>query len=239
MKHLNLFALCCLSLLLSACSHIYSPAFYHQDIAYQPKPASFDSVKSATYISGGINLSTNSNLNDDQTAGEIDISEGHSFKNFNLAYGAFGAYGDYQNSAISKGDANYFTEKYYGVIGGRASANFTFPQGNADIRLIGFEVAYSHEFGDYAAYRRYLNNQPNFYVDPRTDLFTAGLTSEVIFHKRNDPNFQQGIRLFVGGTFGRNPLDDSYYNTNKSNDNPFDENNLFRNIFPKIGRAHV
>ena len=42
--------------LLSACERqIYTPALYHQDIAYQPKPASFDSLKTANYISGGIN----------------------------------------------------------------------------------------------------------------------------------------------------------------------------------------
>ena len=41
-------------LLFASCSHVYTPALYHADIVYQPKPASFDTVKSATYISAAL-----------------------------------------------------------------------------------------------------------------------------------------------------------------------------------------
>src|SRR4051812_44208526 len=85
-------------LLTSSCSHLYAPAMYHQDIAYQPKPTSFDAVKSSTYISAGLNNYSGINYTDWLTSGQVNLSVGHAFDNFNVAYGAFGVFGDYQHS---------------------------------------------------------------------------------------------------------------------------------------------
>lgn len=214
-------------LLFTSCSHVYEPALYHQDIAYQPKPTSFDTAKSANYISAGLNAYTDSHLSDFLVSGQFNLSRGHVFDNFNLAYGAFGVFGDYQNGAISKGDPNYFSDKFFGAVGGRASANLFVTSGRADIRYLGVEVAYSHEFGTYADFRQSISNVPNYFADTRTDLLTIGLTSEVIFHNRDDNSFQHGIRGFIGTTLGHNVLDDTYY----SNDSATQK--MFRNIFPK------
>jgi hypothetical protein len=190
----------------ASCSHIYEPALYHQDIVYQPKPTSFDTVKAANYISGGFNANSNSNYNDFLVSGQVNLSRGYVFNNFNLAFGAFGSFGQYESDQANKGAANYFTNKYFEVLGGRFSANAFVTSGRADIRFIGVEMSYSHEYGTYADFRRYLNTQAGNLVDPRTDLFTMGLTSEVIFHNVNDKSFQNGIRVFYGGTFGNNSL---------------------------------
>jgi len=195
--------------LFTSCSHVYTPALYHQDIAYQPKPASFDSVKVANYVSAGLNLYSNTDLSDALTSGQLNLSRAYVFKGYNLSYGAFGVAGDYSNTG-SKTSPDYFSDKFFGALGARASADLYVTSGRFDIRYIGFEAAYSHEFGSYADFRQSIQSSPNFDVDPRTNLFTLGLTSEVIFHNTGNSNFQNGIRGFLGTTFGRYDLDDSY-----------------------------
>ena len=214
--------------LFSACSHVYVPALYHQDIAYQPKPASFDTAKTATYISGGLNTYTNSHYNDFLVSGQFNLSQGFVFDNFNLAYGAFGVLGDYQNSAISQGKPNYFSDKSFGAVGGRFSMNAFVNSGRVDFRFIGVEMAYSHEFGDFASFRQQLNTQSGYFVDLRTNLFSIGLTTEVIFHNRNNNDFQNGLRGFLGTTLGYNELDNTFYNTQTAT------TRMFRNLFPKV-----
>jgi len=199
--------------LLSSCTQrIYGPALHQSDIAYLPKPMSNDSVKSATYISGALVVDFSPNLNDQLTSGQINLSEAHTFKNFNLAYGAFTSLGNYNNQEITKGDPYYFKNKFFGAVGGRLSGNFFInTDGRTDFRIIGFEAAYSHEFGDYARFRKAVTGAPNFYTDTHTELFTGGLTSEIIFHSRRREDTQMGFRIFVGETFGD---DDIYSNNN-------------------------
>ena len=211
-----LFSVCCIALLLASCSHDYEPALYHQDIVYMPKPASFDSVKSATYISGAFSYNINSNGDDQALSGQLNISEGHTFKNFNLAYGAFAVYGNYQNLAVNSGEPNYFTNKYFGAVGARFAANTYFTSHNVDYRLLGVEAAYSSEYGAYAGYRDYLTQQPGFYADNRTYLFSIGGTSEVVFHGYRNPLLQHGVYVFVGTTTGNSSLDASFYNSNSN-----------------------
>jgi hypothetical protein len=213
-------------LITSSCSHLYGPALYHQDIAYQPKPTSFDTAKTVTYVSAGLNNYSSVNYSDFLTSGQLNLSVGHKFDNFNIAYGAFGVLGSYQYSG-STSNKDYFTDKYFGAIGGRFSANAFVTSGNADFRFIGVEMAYSHEFGDYANYRQELLRRGGYFVDPRTDLYTIGFTTEVIFHSRRDIGLQHGIRGFLGTTVGHNDLNDTYYT-----DQTISER-FFHNIFPK------
>ncbi len=219
--------LTCLSFLLTilsaSCSHLYEPALYHQDITYQPKPASFDSVKTASYLSAGLNMNPNTNLNDFLISGQINLSQGYVFNNFNLAYGVFGVLGQYQSDTADKNQINYFTDKFFGAAGGRFSANAFTTSGRTDFRFIGVEMAYSHEFGSYSDFRQRLNILPGFNVDSRTNLFTIGLTSEVYFHNSNNTDFQHGIRVFLGKTLGYDKLNTAFY---------YDQND--NTIFPKV-----
>jgi hypothetical protein len=217
----------CLAVLLSSCTRVYSPALYHQDIVYQPKPTSFDKEKAASYISAGSNIYTNSSLNDVIVSGQLNLSQGYVFDNFNVAYGAFGALGDYQNGSSDTKAAAYFKDKFFGAVGGRASVNAFVHSDRVDFRFIGMEAAFSHEFGDYLSYRQMLQQIGGFYVDPRADLFTIGLTTEVIFHNRNNTDFQHGIRGFLGTTLGHNNLNDTYYADNTVT------TRMLHNIFPK------
>jgi len=228
MKIKILLPLLAISLFMASCSHVYTPALYHQDIAYQPKPASFDSVKSRTYVSAGVGGNSNTNYNDFLISGQLNLSQGHVFDNFNIAYGGFLSLGDYQKDSGDKNQTtNSQNDLFFGAVGGRFSANAFVTNGNVDFRFIGMEMAYSHEFGDYASFRKTLDKQGGFYVDPRTDLFSIGLTTEVIFHNRNDATFQHGIRGFLGTTVGHNKLDDTYY----TDDTPTAK--MFRKLFPR------
>lgn len=222
------FLLSGIATLLASCSHVYTPALYHQDIVYQPKPTSFDTAKSLTYISAGVNGYTNTNFNDVLISGQLNLSQGYVLNGFNIAYGGFAVFGDYQNGSTDKTKPNYFSDKFFGAVGGRFSINAFTTSGRADIRFIGMEMAYSHEFGGYADFRKDINGQGGYYVDPRTDLFSIGLTTEVIFHNRDDATFQHGIRGFLGTTVGHSNLDDTYY----ANDDATTK--MFHKIFPKV-----
>lgn len=230
MKIKVLFALLAMAAVLASCNdHVYAPALYHQDIAYQPKPASFDEFKSESYVSGGLGISTNPNLNDELISGQFNISHAETFQNVNVAYGAFGVVGDYGNETLDKGDPYYFQDKFFGALGARASANFYTTTGNVDYRIIGAEIAYSHEFGSYADFRQNVSNVPGFYTDTRRDLLTAGLTSEIIWRARN-PHIKHGVRGFVGHTFGYNNIYDTYY-TDHSFRSDFQHNIFFKGSY--------
>jgi hypothetical protein len=148
------------------------------------------------------------------------------FDDFNLAYGAFGVFGDYENGSTSNTNAS-FSDKFFGAVEGRFSAKPFVTSGHTEFRFIGVEAAYSHKFGSYANYRQMLQAKGGYYVDPRTELFSVGLTTEVIFHNRNDNGFQHGIRGFLGTTMGHNDLDGTYYKDETASEK------MFRNLFPK------
>lgn len=215
-------------ILLSSCAnHTYAPALYHHDIAYQPKPASFDSAKTATYLSGGVNMYTDPTWADFITMGQANLSQAHVFKNANLSYGAFGAIGDYE--AGTSGNSPYnFTDKYFGAVGARLSGDLFTSYERMDFRYIGFEAAYSHEFGAYSEFRQFLSQHQQFRVDTRTELYTVGLTSEIIFHNKNNVNVQHGLRFFLGDTFGPNPYAGTNYFSQEVTPKPFDV------IFPRV-----
>jgi len=196
-------------------ANLYGPAMYASDIAYQPKPLSTDSVHHATYVSASYwsaNAPNDNNNGDELTGVQFNISQGHTFKMFNVSYNAFGGFGSYANQTNTNTAAfNYFRNKGFGELGGRFSVNTFITSGLVDIRLIGFEMAYSHEMGDFADYRRLLAGQSGYYIDPRTDLVTLGGTSEVVWHNKKNP-LQFGLRVFLGETLG----DNTYRNANNA-----------------------
>src|SRR5476651_2794738 len=99
-----------IALLFSACTdRVYAPALYKTDIAYQYKPMSSDAVKNANYISGSLNVGNAVNQSDATFIGRAGLGRANTFNNFNLAYGAYGFLGDYQNTSIQNNQLGYFT----------------------------------------------------------------------------------------------------------------------------------
>src|ERR1700761_3241845 len=172
----------CTALIFSSCNVIdktpltnqYGSALYQNDIAYMPKPLSSDSSHHASYVSAALfesNGADPTNSNDEITRGELTFGQGFTLPNFNAAYSVFGTFGSY--SDMTNGGANdrfYFNNKSFGAYGGRFSVNTFISSGNVDIRFIGFEMAYSHEFGQYASYRKSVTDSAYFYTNPRTTL---------------------------------------------------------------------
>jgi len=134
------------ALMLASCSkQFYAPALLNNDIAYLPKPASFDSTKTSLYISGGIGVAQGANINDNVFMGTLDVSAGHAFKHANLAYGVFGYTGNISDGNGNNSDAALGSQSFYGA-GGRLSGNLYKVIGNADFRYLGFEAVYSNEW---------------------------------------------------------------------------------------------
>src|ERR1700761_5874255 len=151
MKNLFIILIILFSATITSCTHQFVPALYHQDVAYQPKPASFDTAKVQTYVAGGLNYYLSPQYSDLLVSGQLNLSQGVTFKNANLAYGAFGVAGNYSNGySNSDGSIANFTNKFFGGVGGRVSGDLYVNSGRFDFRYIGFEAIYSHEFGAYS-----------------------------------------------------------------------------------------
>ncbi len=218
---LQLYLLTVATLLLASCSRsYYAPALFNNDVSYMAKPASFDSSRNAVYVSGGAGFGQGADgANDAVGFGTLDISAGHTFKGANLAYGVFGfagsiggSYSDNTNSGNTYNNPNRLTSAGFYGAGARFSGNLYKRIGNADFRFIGLEAVYSKELGDYAAFRKQVFGRNDVYSYTNTRLFTAGLTSEVIWHSHNHLDHQYGFRGFAGRTFGsyNRPLDNEY-----------------------------
>ena len=139
-----------------------------------------------------------------------------------MAIGAFADLGNVQNTAytpdsVKKKDPNYFDNKGFSAIGARFSMNLYEKVGHFNFRIIGFEATYSHESGDYWAYRKQIINLPNYYTTTQNDLFTLGGTSELMYEGERHPYNKVGFRLFVGQTFGNF---DFLYNNTYPDQNP-------------------
>ena len=207
MRKLKLLTLACWVLFtLSAClvhkgpvTSFNGPAFYNNDVSYQPKPIAADSIHHATYLSGSIIQGQGANSNDVVNAGQLNLSMAFTTKHVNFSLGAFGALGSFTNKTVPDTQAYYFRNKSTGSGGGRASFNYYITSGKVDIRIIGIEATYSHEFGEYADFRKQVLGQPYYFTITRTDLFTYGASSEVAWYGR-DPSFQYAFRLFFGQT---------------------------------------
>jgi hypothetical protein len=182
----------------------YDPALLGIDISYQPKPMAADSLKEAKYISAGINQKVIVNGSQDLDLVymiQSDLSRAHTFKGLNIAYGVFGMAGIIENGLINEGKPYYYDKKSFTALGARGSVNTFFTRDNVDYRIIGAEFSFNKELGDFAAFRKTIKNEPYYYTVHNTQLFTAGLTSEVIVHSHKNTSSQLGARLFLGRTF--------------------------------------
>ncbi len=189
---------------MSSCANkVFTPALFGDNIAYQPKPMSYEVKKTTNYISGtfGIHSAVN---NDDVGFGELNLSRAHTFKYGNLALGMFGFAGRVTNATSDSNNIGKYSFKHLSFegLGIRASGNLTSSFDHIDWRFLGFEAAYSKEFGAYTNFRRMVFGQSGYSTSLGSSLFNAGLTTEIIWHSSSINENQFGFRLYIGRNFG-------------------------------------
>jgi len=199
-RHLSLI---CILLFSSCANRVYTPALFGNNIAYQPKPMTYDTKKTANYISGtfGAHAAVNT---DNVSFGELNFSRAHAFKNGNLAIGAFGFAGRVTNGFYTNDTASNsrFRHISFEGLGIRASGNLNTSFGRTDWRFLGFEAAYSKEFGAYSNFRKSVFGLPGYSTSLSSSLFNAGLTTEIIWHGKSNIENQYGFRFYIGRNFG-------------------------------------
>lgn len=176
------YVLAALFLVLLCCgcnNHYYSPALYKNDITYQFKPMSVDSIKTVNYITGSF-INGFGYDNDRITLGQLAYNRATTYKSVNLSYGAYGFSGTYENRDLKPTDAGYFDSKSLSGVGLRFSANCYVKENNSDNRFIGIDASYSKEFGNYSDYRKSVQNTPYIYSDANNSVLTVGITNEII-----------------------------------------------------------
>lgn len=216
-SHLNqCLLLLCLILILQSCksSTFYTPVRQNQDMAYQPKPNHFDSLKTNYYLSGNFYNNRASNLKDQLSMVELNLAKGHLLSDrFNLAYGVFGFWGKYQNKSLTTDEDYYFNNKRFNGYGFRTSINYIMaPTEQSALRFPGFELSYSQENGAFASYRKTMLKQPYYYTNSNTKLLTLGYSFEYIWQHGRINHLNFSFRYFKGITTGNSEFHaDSYY----------------------------
>jgi hypothetical protein len=196
---------------LSSCGTIepvtkyYDPAMLGA-LTYMPKPLSFDSLKVSNYISGGyIQITTpytRTGVQDIGNLAQAAFSRAHTFKSINFAYGIDGFTGSYHNTFIESGDLDYFKNKSVYGFQLKTSVNTFITSEFYDFRIIGADFSYSKEYGSFSKFREDIIGRENFYSIPETGLFSAGLSSEIVFRSRKSSDRQYGFKLGFQNTFG-------------------------------------
>lgn len=202
----------------------YKPSMVSIGLTYMPKPSSFDSAATANYVSGGFmqGIQTSeggTNPEDDLiNLGQLSFSRGHRYKNINYAYGADVFAGSYQNKSVENDDPNYFKSKSVQGYELKSSVNVFQTYRTFDLRLLGIDLAYSKEYGDYAKFRQQTPTTENVFVIPATGLFSAAINTEVIFRAPLGRMIRYGFRLSLKQTFGALNYNGIFnqYNNNKS-----------------------
>lgn len=197
-----------IALFISSCASksFYIPAAAGNDISYLPKPMESDSIKVKNYISAslsGVSLPRNTGNID---LGFLNISRGHTFKNFNVAYGIYGFAGQASyDQEFNNGKAELNGKGIYGG-GLRSSIGFYDNAGNAEFRIISWDNSLSFENGSYATFRQEMYNlhASNIISSTKNSLYTTGISSEIIWHSKRNWDNHFAFKLFYGKSIGLN-----------------------------------
>jgi hypothetical protein len=188
-------------------SPMYGSSTPHHDI-----PMHTDSVKSASYINGGISVSSNNNGDDGVFNGQANFYRAHSFGHFGAYYGAGLTLGNYTANSYYNGmyngtvDAPHGQNYFFGSANFSAGVNATIPFGAVgEWRILGINESLQQEFGDYLSFRKKLiaDSIPVDGVVKTSLLNTVGFSSELAF------NLNRGMK--IGGFLQYNILTGSAY----------------------------
>ncbi|RYG04817.1 MAG: hypothetical protein EOO02_05235 [Chitinophagaceae bacterium] len=164
-------AMVVITLLITSCfpSQYYLSPFHANNQPYKAMPLRSDSVKSAVYAGGALNLGLANDLYRDKNFGlQGNIHRAHQFNWLSLYYGANIAGGDYivdpayyySGYRSVRGDQKPIVpgNKFYGSAGisGGASLVIPFSSTGSEWRVLGVESNLQSEFGSYYQFRKNL-----------------------------------------------------------------------------------
>ncbi|TKC64033.1 hypothetical protein FBD94_06750 [Pedobacter hiemivivus] len=214
MKKITFPMLLCVALGFSSCSRSYlSPAISGNNMGYMARPMADDDKPAQTYITGSFIGSASPENAISFAMGMLNLHRGHTYKSFNFAYGIFGYLGEASHKIAEISDPddrkNYIPSfnKNISGIGLKTSIGYQVlsSTGNTNFRVINWENSISREMGSYADFRKEkygAGNYTNSYISNKIDVWTTGLSSEIIFHGSRNKNIQHSFRVFIGGTPG-------------------------------------
>lgn len=195
---------------LSSCSkQYYAPGLYQNDVQLMMKPQSQDSAKRKIYIAGVLAEQLGASGQGDATSGVLNVYQSHTFKNINLSYGAIAYAGKYsRNETISSSNGNGGTttndihiSKGFTGYGFNGSLSFYFSNKVCDFRILGADLIYTKESGDYLAFRRSVYGLPDILSSPRSEMLSYGIFTEYVFHPKTDLNV--GFKIFLNKVTGQ------------------------------------
>jgi hypothetical protein len=194
---------------LSSCARrVYFPAIYQNDIQYMVKPHSTDSVKTGIYAAGTYLLQETLSSGGSINSGLLNIYRSHTVPNFNFSYGILGFFGSYAKDSsdthITAGSKSFTG---FGVNG---SVSYYKNFGEVDWRIIGTDLVYTHESGNYLNFRRAIAHDPDVISATQAGLFTYGIFSELAI--KPNQNLNVGVKLFFSKTAGKITRTDLYDN---------------------------
>jgi hypothetical protein len=220
LNHLLLLAII-LTVLSSCTTRYYAPGLYQNDVQFMIKPHSKDSVKTRIYASGAYLAQSGANGQGSSGSGILNIYQSRTIPHFNFSYGVMGYTGVYtQTQTTTTGTAtnNLFINKSFSGYGFNGSTSFYLSTKKTDFRIIGVDLSYTHEGGDFLAFRKSQLGQPNVRSAAQPQLFTYGIFSEFVVRPSVSTNF--GFKLFSNHTTGKINRDlqrvEGFYNTGSS-----------------------
>lgn len=206
LRILGMAALTGLMIGLQGCANHYGPPMFGKQNTYMTKPR-FDSGEVNTQRYGGLELASSTGYNSLENTYSLMPSyhQAHAFAFFDVAYGAFGYIGRYKVNNIPEENGG----KLFTGLGARASANFNLRFDDFNWRIIGFEGAYSREFGAYRQMRADFNQGSSgdslFMYHTQGHSASFGFFTEFLFRSDSDVDFWS-LKLAAGAHpgFGNN-----------------------------------
>lgn len=166
-----------------------------------------DSAKSQNYISASFSSNNIPYSVGGMNMGFVNFNRSNIFDDLNLSYGGFGYLGgnthtDYENSrrVINQ---DFYRQTFYG-FGFRTSVGIAEQSDNVEFRILNWESGFVYEAGSYASFRDNIRakNDTLSVSANKNNLFTTGLSTEIIFSGGNKREREFGFRIFLGKTLG-------------------------------------
>ncbi|WP_162915622.1 hypothetical protein [Paraflavitalea soli] len=185
-------------LLLTSCTRyaIYQSPLHINTNQYRPTPMHQEGTPAATYAgfhfaAGG----ANHRWHDPTYSFAGTLHRSHNFGNFQASYGTNLILGNYSVRGFNIMDSIPFSDraafdiaginsragnKFFGAWGFTGSINVRTDVGKGEWRVLGTELTWNNEFGEYQSYRRKLPPGMATMVDRHRNYFTYGFFTEIL-----------------------------------------------------------